>query len=108
MVAGAFKGWALPLLNILSSMTAIYVFNAYGSLCTWWSRIFRESPALQGTRSTFHQVADSIHIGVIVLLVFNLGAAMVMERHPSVSHRLSLLSIAFAATALAITILVSF
>lgn len=67
-------------LNMASTLVALYLFYTYGALSGWWSRLFLSDEALQSRGSTFHNVADPIYFVVLVLLSFNVVAAITLSR----------------------------
>lgn len=98
----------LPILNILATLVVLYLFKVYGTLSGWWTRVFRESLALSPRDSTFHALADQIHIVAIVLLVLNLASALAMLSVTSVSRRFTMCAVVCAALGLVLGLLISF
>jgi hypothetical protein len=98
----------LPILNILATLAVLYLFKVYGALSAWWTRVFRESLDLESRDSTFHALADQIHIAAIVLLLLNLASAIAMLSGTSVSRRFTMCAVVCAALGLVLCLLISF
>jgi len=98
----------LPILNMLVTVAALYLFKVYGGLSWWWARFYREHSELVGKSASFHANADRIHIALIVLLALNLASAIALWRWKLSSPRLAIAASVCGAIGLIVCLLVNF
>ena len=98
----------LPIINILTTLTTLYLFKVYGSLAKWWSNLCNKTSELQVNKSTFYTVADSIHIIVIILLIMNFISAIKMCDGVLVSRPISIIATICAGLGLGLCLLIAF
>jgi hypothetical protein len=101
------KDISLPALNVLITLATLYLFKVYGSLSTWWRRLFREVAELQIRGSNFHETADQIHVIAIVILSLNLTSAIMLLNATQPSKGFSITAVICAALGLALCLSIS-